>query len=96
MAYKKRGFNPISLANLNKGMNVPKLMHVDHKTQELVNVILDEETVYNGKIMTHREAIIRAIAEKAAGGNLRATRFLFDLAEGNKQTDTETPFSQII
>lgn len=84
MAYKKRGFNPISLANLNKGMNVPKLMHVDPKTQELANVILDEETEYNGKIMTHREALIRAIAEKAAGGDLRATRFLFDLVEGNE------------
>jgi hypothetical protein len=84
MAYVKKGYNPKSLANLNKGMNVPKLMHVDTKTRECANAILAEETEYNGAIMTHREAIIRAIAEKAAGGDLRATRFLFDLVEGNE------------
>lgn len=96
MAYKKRGFNPISLANLNKGMNVSKLMHVDPKTQELANVILDQETEYNGEIMTNREAILRLQLTQAINGNLRSCQFLIDLAEGNKQTDTETPFSQII
>lgn len=81
MAYVKKGYNPKSLANLSKGMNLPRLLHVDAKTRELANAILSEETEFKGAIMTHREAIIRVIAEKAAGGDLRATRFLFDLAE---------------
>lgn len=95
MAYKKKGYNPISLANLCKGSNLPKIC-ADRKTREMAYMMLNEETEYNGVIMTRREAIISAIAEKALGGDLRATQFLFDLAEGNKQTDTETPFSQII
>lgn len=96
MAYKKRGYNPKSLANLNKGSNLSKLTHIDPKIKERVNIMLDELVDYNGMMITWREAIIHVIAEKALGGDLRATQFLFNLAEGNEQTDTKTPFSQII
>ena len=95
MAYQKKGYNPNSLANLRKGSNLPKLATTDPKSQELTNILLDEEVEYNGAMVTMREAILREQVEKALDGDLRSCQFLIELAGRNedsaKNIETATP-----
>ena len=88
MAYQKKGYNPNSLANLRKGSNLPKLATTDPKSQELTNILLDEEVEYNGAMVTRREAILREQVEKALEGDLRSAQFLIELAGLNEQEAT--------
>lgn len=90
MAYQKKGYNPNSLANLRKGSNLPKLATTDPKSQELTNIILDEEVEYNGAMVTMREALLREQVEKALQGDLRSCQFLIELAGRNLQGATST------
>lgn len=88
MAYEKKGYNPASLKNLSKGMQPPKLMYTDGKSQQLANRILDEMTDYEGQQMTIREAIIRNQVYKALEeGDLRSCQFLIELAGRNEAND---------
>lgn len=88
MAYQKKGYNPTSLANLRKGSNLPKLATTDPKSQELTNILLDEEVEYNGAMVTMREAILREQVEKALDGDLRSCQFLIELAGYSEQEAT--------
>lgn len=88
MAYKKKGYNPNSLANLNKGSNLSKLVITDPKSQELANIILNEEVEYNGARLTRREALLREQVEKALEGDLRSCQFLIELAGRNESGAT--------
>ena len=88
MAYQKKGYNPNSLANLRKGSNLPKLATTDPKSQELTNILLDEEVEYNGAMVTRREAILREQVEKALEGDLRSAQFLIELAGYSEQEAT--------
>jgi len=84
-----RGQHPNSKANLLKGMPVPKMMYADGPSQRLANSILDEETDYEGTVMTVREAILRTQVYKALNeGDLRACQFLIELAGRNEQNDS--------
>ena len=102
MAYTKKGYNFNSLANLSKGMQPPKLMYSDTRSQELVNAMLDEMVDYNGVTMTVREAILRSQVKKALeDGDLRSCQFLVELAGRNGQntpsikTDTVSPLEHL-
>lgn len=88
MAYQKKGYNPNSLANLRKGSNLPKLATTDPKSQELTNILLNEEVEYNGAMVTMREALLREQVEKALQGDLRSCQFLIELAGRNEQEKT--------
>jgi hypothetical protein len=86
MAYEKKGYNPASKANLQKGMVPPKNMVTDSQSQQLANKILDEEVEYEGEMMTTREAILRNQVRKALDeGDLRSCQFLIELAGRNEQ-----------
>ena len=102
MAYTKKGYNLNSLANLSKGMQPPKLMYSDTRSQELVNAMLDEMVDYNGVTVTVREAILRSQVKKALEeGDLRSCQFLVELAGCNEQnapsikTGTVSPLEQL-
>lgn len=102
MATNNRGQHPNSKANLNKGMNPPKLMYTDGQSQRLANSILDEETEYEGKTMTVREAILRNQVYKALEeGDLRSCQFLIELAGRNEananavKTATVNPLEEL-
>lgn len=84
MADNNRGQHPNSKANLIKGMMPPKLMYTDGPSQRLANSILDEDTDYDGKTMTVREAILREQVRRALDGDLRACQFLIELAGRNE------------
>lgn len=88
MAYKKKGYNSNSLANLRKGSNLPKLATTDTQSQELTSIILNEIVEYNGAMVTRREAILREQVEKALEGDLRSAQFLIELAGLNEQEAT--------
>lgn len=88
MAYKKKGYNPNSLANLKRGSNLPKLATADPKSQEFANIILNEEVEYNGAVVTRREALLREQVEKALEGDLRSCQFLIELAGYSEQLET--------
>ena len=88
MAYKKKGYNPNSLANLNRGSNLPKLATTDPMSQELAELILNEEVEYNGAVVTRREALLREQVEKALQGDLRSCQFLIELAGRNEKGAT--------
>ena len=88
MAYQKKGYNPNSLANLNRGSNLPKLATTDPKSQELTNILLDEEVEYNGAMVTMREAILREQLKRALEGELRSCQFLIELAGFKEQPAT--------
>ena len=90
MAYDKKGYNPISLANLSKGCNMTKLTFADGTSQRFANIILDEDVEYNGEMMTNREAILRQQLAQAINGDLRACQFLIELAGCNVVTATNT------
>ena len=87
MANNKRGEHPNSKANLLKGMAPPKLMYTDGPSQKLANSILDEDTEYNGEMMTVREAILREQVKRALDGDLRACQFLIELAGRNEASN---------
>lgn len=90
MAYKKKGYNPASKANLLKGMAPPKNMVTDSQSQQLANKILDEEVEYEGEMMTTREAILRNQVRKALDeGDLRSCQFLIELAGRNEQNNAQ-------
>lgn len=85
MGEDRRGSNPNSRANLLKGQPAPKLMYADGPSQRLANSILDEETEYEGKKMSVREAILRNQVYKALEeGDLRSCQFLIELAGRNE------------
>ena len=88
MAYKKKGYNSNSLANLRKGSNLPKLATTDTQSQEHTSIILNEIVEYNGAMVTRREAILREQVEKALEGDLRSAQFLIELAGLNEQEAT--------
>jgi hypothetical protein len=90
MAYEKKGYNPASKANLQKGMVPPKNMVTDSQSQQLANKILDEEVEYEGEMMTTREAILRNQVRKALDeGDLRSCQFLIELAGRNEQSNAQ-------
>jgi len=101
MAYEKKGYNPISKANLQKGGAIKKLMYTDGKSQRLANSILDEEVEHDGEVMTVREAILREQVKRALDGDLRACQFLIELAGRNEansntiKTATTNPLEQL-
>ena len=88
MAYKKKGYNPNSLANLHKGSNLPKLATTDCKSQEIAELILNEEVEYNGAMVTMREVLLREQVEKALEGDLRSCQFIIELAGRSEQLTT--------
>ena len=88
MAYRKKGYNPISLENLSKGGQTQKLRFADCKSKELAALILNEEVEYNGALTTNREAILREQVKKAIEGELRSCQFLFELAGLKEQPAT--------
>ena len=88
MAYKKKGYNSNSLANLSKGSNLPKLATKDSKSQEIAELILNEEVEYNGAMISRREALLREQLEKALEGDLRSCQFLIELAGRNEPGET--------
>lgn len=90
MAYKKKGYNPNSLANLSKGGQTQKLRFADSKSKEVANIILDEEVEYNGAMVTKREAILREQLKKATEGELRSCQFIIELAGYSGQLTTAT------
>lgn len=87
MADNNRGQHPNSKANLIKGMMPPKLMYTDGPSQRLANSILDENTDYDGKTMTVREAVLREQLKRALDGDLRACQFLIELAGRNEASN---------
>ena len=88
MAYKKKGYNANSLANLSKGSNLPKLATKDSKSQKLAELILNEEVEYKGAMISRREALLREQLEKALEGDLRSCQFLIELAGYSEQEAT--------
>lgn len=102
MGYENCGQHPNSKANLIKGMVPPKLMYTDTTSQRLVNAILDEDTEYDGTVMTVREAIIREQVKRALDGELRACQFLIELAGRNEasnatiKTAVTNPLEQLL
>ena len=87
MGYENCGKHPNSKANLIKGMMPPKLMYTDGPSQRLANSILDEDTEWEGKTMTVREAILREQLKRALDGDLRACQFLIELAGRNEASN---------
>jgi hypothetical protein len=88
MGYENCGSNPNSRANLLKGSNLPKLATTDPMSQELAELILNEEVEYNGAVVTRREALLREQVEKALQGDLRSCQFLIELAGRNERGAT--------
>lgn len=89
MAYEKKGYNPISKANLQKGGAIQKLMYTDCKSQRLANSILDEVVERNGVKMSVREAILRNQVSRALEEcDLRSCQFLIELAGRNEMSNT--------